>query len=107
MQEYEKINLINWRERKIIYAAEILLAIHLIYFAVNHFGGSAQIIWGRRIYLGILFCDCIFLLGFLGGCGLRVLRQTEEGIFIKSVKICFLLLLIFAILSFFNTLLLF
>ncbi|MGN1141814.1 MAG: hypothetical protein ACI4TF_11480 [Oliverpabstia sp.] len=57
------------------------------------------------IYLRIMVIFCVFLLGFLAaGCVRVVIRCKGEGTFIKSIQICFLLLVFFGVLGFMNTL---
>lgn len=108
MQEYKKLGLINWQERKTALIAEGLLAIHLIYFLGNGFWKRMETILGMRIYLGILLCDGVFLLGLLSVCCIRlVTKHQEEGIFIRSIKLCVLLLIGFGVLGFLDTLLFF
>lgn len=112
MQEYEKmadkLGFVNWQERKTVFAAELLLAVHLVYALGNGFWHRLETILGVRIYLGILICDSILLLGVLLAYCIRIVTgHEEEGVFVKGVKICFLLMLVFGVLGFLNTLILF
>lgn len=112
MQEYEKLadklNFVNWQERKPVFAAELLLMAHLVYALGSSFWHRLETILGVKIYMGILICDSLLVLGVLLICCIRIVTaHEEEGIFIRGVKLCFLLLLVFGVLGFLNTLILF
>lgn len=112
MQEYEKLadkmSFGSWQEKKPVFAAELLLAIHLVYALGSSFWHRMETILGVKIYLGILICDSLLILGVLAAWCVRIImRREDEGIFIRGVKLCFLLLLIFGVLGFLDTLILF
>lgn len=108
MQELEKWNLSQWQERKTIWAAQILLITNLVYYIGKDFWRNLESMSGFRIYRGILLCDGIVLVGvLLGYCAKLILGKKEEGVFIRGVKICFLLLLMLGLLGFMDTLLFF
>lgn len=112
MQEYEKLteklSPASWQDHKPLFAGELLLAAHLAYALGNGFWHRLETLSGVRIYLGILICDSLLILAVLLACCVRIVTgHKEEGVFIKGVKLCFLLLLAFGVLGFLNTLILF
>lgn len=58
----------------------------------------------RNYYIQILIVFCVLFLGLLAaGCVKVMVSRKGEGIFIKSIQICFLLLMFFEVLGFMNT----
>lgn len=78
---------------------------HLLYRKKREALQERRNVMSGKIYVRVLIFFCVFLLGLLAaGCVRVVVRGKGEGTFIKSIQICFLLLVFFGVLGFMNTL---
>lgn len=108
LEKQEEDSRLEWINRQMKGIAVFLILSQLFYIGGKGVWAQLERLWSTRIFLGVLTCDSILLIIFLGFAGVRLLLvKREDGMILRGALLCFLLLLIFGILSFLSNLLLF